>query len=361
MHNIFKGNEAFNNAIAKVNAGIDSYTSAVVDLGYVLGIQLIAQTRDIQTSVNDLTTQFGTLKASVDNHTRIVETALNANTASEVQSREAFLVPYAKNPLFTGRESYLEQIRIKLLEKLPKKYNHRVAIHGLGGIGKTQIAIEYAHRHRGDYNFVFWLHAAERASLVYDLATIAKETNCIVFKPDIPLESIAMQVVKWLKHQPSWLVILDNLDDVTVVRGLIPETDCDGHTLITTRCTDVKQIPAEGLEITEMDEKEAIELLLDVSEYEEEREDAINEAREIVRELGCLPLAIGQAAAFIRSSDLYSFMTVFQSSKKEFLADNPEGNHPYPRSISMTWSMCLRRLSADSNELVELLSFLESR
>lgn len=196
MHNIFKGNEAFDNAVAKVNAGIDSYTSAVVDLGYVLGVQLIAQTRDIQTSVNDLSTQFGTLKASIENHSGIVEAALRANPVSEVQPREAFLVPYAQNPLFTGRQSYLKKIRIGLLERLPKKYNHRLAIHGLGGIGKTQIAIEYAHRHREDYDFVFWLHAAERASLVYDLAMIAKETNCVVFKPDIPLESIAMQVVK---------------------------------------------------------------------------------------------------------------------------------------------------------------------
>src|SRR6202035_5014921 len=169
---------------------------------------------------------------------------------------------------------------------------------------------------------------------------------------------MAMQVLKWLKNQPNWLVVLDNLDDVTVVRGLLPETACNGHTLITTRCRDIKQIPAEGLEIIEMEEGEAVQLLLDLSEHLEQRDEAVNEAREIVRELGWLPLAISQAAAFIRSSDLYTFLSVFRSNQREFLADSPEGNHPYPRSISMTWLLCLQRLSSDSNELVELLSFL---
>ena len=167
-----------------------------------------------------------------------------------------------------------------------------------------------------------------------------------------------MQVLKWLNRTSNWLVVLDNVDDVTVVRRLLPETSNGGHIVITTRCMDVKQIPAEGLEIPEMNDQEAIDLLLDYSDHEEKRQEELEAAKEIVNELGCLPLAIGQAAAFIRSSNLYSFLDVFHASRREFFAHAPEGNHPYPRSISMTWSICLSQLPPESNELIELLSFL---
>ena len=143
-----------------------------------------------------------------------METALQARAISPNPCpTEAFLVPYAKNPLFTGRESYLEMMQTKLLDPSPKKYKHCLALHGLGGIGKTQIAIEYVHRHRSSFD-----HAAERTTLVSDLASVAKETKCVAFHPDIPLEEIAMQVLKWLNRTSNWLVVLDNVDDVTVVR-----------------------------------------------------------------------------------------------------------------------------------------------
>jgi NB-ARC domain len=312
---LFKGTADYEDAIGKVNSGIDIYTAAILDLSCMLGVQLITQTSGIQKSIDTLSSQFGNFMSNFGSHSRIVETALNArDTPPDSPPAETFLIPYARNPLFTGREAYMNQIRVKILNSSPKKFNHRLAVHGLGGIGKTQIAIEYAHRYRSDYDFVFWLHAADRTSLISDLAAISKEINCVAFTSDIPLEDIAMQVLKWINSQRNWLIILDNVDDVTVVRGLLPETSTHRHTLITTRVNDIKQIPAEGLEITEMEENDAVQLLLVLSEDPVQTAGAVDEAREIVQELGWLPLAISQAAAFIRSSNLSTFLRVFRSS-----------------------------------------------
>lgn len=120
----------------------------------------------------------------------------------------------------------------------------------------------------------------------------------------------------------------------------------------------MRSIPAEGLEVTEMNQDESIELLLTLSEYSEVDETATVEAKRIVQELGWLPLAITQAAALIRTSGIYTFLSIFHSSGREFITDEPEENRQYARSIAMTRSVSLQRLSSDSMALIELLPFL---
>src|SRR5277367_3357248 len=112
VSHIFKGREAFKAATTRVNVGIDTYTAAVVDLSCVLGMELITQTQGIQISVDDLSNQFGTFMTSYESHFHVVEAALQTrNDTPDSRPSERFFVPYAKNPLFTGRHSYLELIR----------------------------------------------------------------------------------------------------------------------------------------------------------------------------------------------------------------------------------------------------------
>lgn len=205
----------------------------------------------------------------------------------------------------------------------------------MGGIGKTQIALEYCFRYQDKYEHIFWVSAAERTTLLSGFASIVKQTNCISITDNSLLEEIAAEMIKWLDQHDNWLLVLDNLDDVQAVQNLLPR---GGHTLITTRLKDVKQIPAEGLEVDLMEESEVIELLLQASENSVEYE-AVEEARIIVQEVERLPLAVDQAAAFIRNSNLYTFLDVFRSSTAKFLSERPKGNHPYPNSISTTWSV----------------------
>ena len=359
LSSLSRGNTQFKEARLSLDHSIERYTSAIVDLGCSMGIQLISQTKSIQMSVDELSCQLGQLMSEFESHTKFVQENVSKTLPTEATierptpTLSRFLVPFERNPLFTGRDAILVMLHDNLQNVSPKRYN-RIAIHGMGGIGKTQIAIEYCFRYQHSYDHIFWLSAAERTTLLSGFASIVKQTNCIAITDNSLLEEIAAEMIKWLDQHDNWLLVLDNLDDVLAVQNLLPR---GGHTLITTRLKDVKQIPAEGLEVDLMEESEAIDLLLNASENDIE-DGAVNEARLIVQEVERLPLAVDQAAAFIRNSNLYTFLEVFRSSTAQFLSERPTGNHPYPNSISTTWSVSFSRLSPTAKELVDLLAFL---
>src|SRR5277367_2077914 len=233
MANIVRGNKEFEDVTRKVHENRDRYSDAVNDLGCMVGMQLITGVGNIQASLDDLSRQFKTFSVA---HPRI----------HEPTTKVRYFMPFERNAMFHGRDVLLEQIRQTLLQNLPKRYNHRLAIHGLGGIGKTQIALEYAYRYKDSYDYVFWVHGADRSSLISGLASYAMSVQV---QDQSQLDLIASEVLKWLNNSGRWLVIIDNLDDTRVARGLLPYTENGGHILITTRNSDVKSIPAEGLHI----------------------------------------------------------------------------------------------------------------
>lgn len=356
MSSLFRGNLDFDDVTKRVNICIDAYTAAVVDLGTALGMQLVSYTREIKTSVDGLSERLELFMSTFETHSRAVETGLQNIPVPGPACQNSFIVPYERNPMFNGRDSLLERIRDELSKKEPKRYNHRLAIYGLGGMGKTQVALEYAYRYTANYEHVFWLRATDHMSIIADLANVALETKCVIDGGDNQ-ETVARQVLKWLNSQGEWLVVLDNLDDVAVARDFLPTTECGGHVLATTRNANTKSIPMEGLEITEMQEAEAVELLMQLTEYPSDPQ-TIAEANQIVRELGRLPLAIDQAASFIRMSSFGTFLDVFKSNLSQFLKIRPEGPSLYPNSLFTTWTMSLTRLSADAIQLAELFAFL---
>jgi hypothetical protein len=249
-----------------------------------------------------------------------------------------FMVSYPRNAHFTGREELLSELRHKLVETNPKQFNHRVAIHGLGGVGKTQIAIEYVYRNVSKYNATFWITATDQAALLSGYEDIAKRTGCVPTVNETP-DFIAKGVISWLRAQESWLLVMDNLDDVSVVEGYLPEMVKGGHTLITTRNPDYLQFPAEGIEIPVLGNDEAVELLrlrsgMQSSEF---TPDQTLQASDIVNELGYLALAIEQASAFIRVSlkDISDFLPIYKTSRKGLLERTAPGIR-YPVSLYAT-------------------------
>ena len=277
------------------------------------------------------------------------------------------MVPYQRNPHFTGRDELLSQLNEKLCETKQKKFNHRLAIYGIGGVGKTQVAIEYVYRYEAQYDGLYWISASDQAALLSGFQEIGSLTGCVSTATDLKPKEVAKGVLSWLRKQERWLLVIDNLDDISIVSGYLPETNKGGHTLITTRNPDSMKIPAEGVEIPVLGKEAAIELLhlrsnSNPTEYSSSEK---LQAAELVKELGFLALAIEQASAFIRSS-VYSipeFLQIYYKSRKRLLRRKPEGNYPYPNSVAATFLLSVDKVKemengADAVKLLHLLIFL---
>jgi len=145
-------------------------------------------------------------------------------------------IPYRRNPFFTGREPVFEQLHHLLHAGKTTDLTQPQAISGLGGIGKTQVAIEYAYRYREDYKTVLWVNARTREELIADIVTISERLN-LPEKNAQNQNTIVTAVKLWLEMHTGWLLILDNADDLTTARPYLQLGD-KGHILLTTRTQD---------------------------------------------------------------------------------------------------------------------------
>ncbi len=122
-------------------------------------------------------------------------------------------VPYQRNPFFTGREQILQQLHQLLRRQQTVALTQSCALSGLGGIGKTQIAVEYAYRSFQDYSAVFWVGAETAESLqagFHSIATLLQVPEHL--EPD--QRKMVAAVIHWLNSHRDWLLILDNVEDV---------------------------------------------------------------------------------------------------------------------------------------------------
>lgn len=274
-------------------------------------------------------------------------------------------MPYRWNPHFVGREAILASLRNTLCENGAKDCNHRVALYGMGGVGKTQVAIEYVKRYESTYEGVYWVQATDRASILSGFHEMARAIGCIPSTTVLSSMEIATLTLTWLRQHERWLVVFDNLDDITAIEDLLPETTWNGHTIITTRNPNVSGIPAKGLEVPVYDELEAVELLLTRAEVSLEGKSEVHtaEAKRVVRELGYLPLGIEQAAAYIReeTKDLHKFLPRYKANRKLLHVRVPTGNWRYKLSVATTWDMSFQSIKSkdpSSARLLQLFAFL---
>jgi tetratricopeptide (TPR) repeat protein len=278
-----------------------------------------------------------------------------------------FLVPYDENPHFVGREELRKTLREKLVTVAEKQYSHRVALYGLGGVGKTQTALAYVYAHRSDYDAIYWITGVNQASLLSGFQDIAKAGG-LQGTHEMEPTDVARVVLEWLRSQDNWLLVIDNLDDFEVAKRYLPAREVSKHTIITTRNPNFIDIPAEGIEISTLDPKDAIELLLLRSfgakvpaKFDPEK--VQTEAAEIVDKLGYLALAIEQAAAFIRetSKDIFRFLPSYTADRKKHHNRLPRGNWEYSNPVSSTWHLSFQKVEEDNevaSELLKLFSFL---
>jgi tetratricopeptide (TPR) repeat protein/predicted MPP superfamily phosphohydrolase len=266
-----------------------------------------------------------------------------------------------RNPFFTGRERVLAQLEEALAVQ------GRAALSGLGGIGKTQTALEYAHRHLDEYVYTFWTTADSREALVSGYVTIASLLQ--LPESNGKDQMLAVDAVKrWLNSHEGWLLILDTADDLGMVLAFLPPGK-NGHVLLTSRATAVGAI-GRRVEIREMGVEEGALFLLRRAKYiaEDTPLEVVVEsdragAKEIVMELGGLPLALDQAGAYIEetSCGIAKYLYLYRSHAEALLGrrGNMASDHPDP--VASTWALSfehIERANAAGAELLRCCAFL---
>jgi len=273
---------------------------------------------------------------------------------------DVFMVPYQRNPNFTGRESLLATLRNMLCHEVPRQWNHRVALYGLGGAGKTQLALEYVHSQRDCYDRIYWISAVSEGTLISGFQEIAMKRRWAPQSASLAPKDLVTLVLKRLNQTTNWLIVFDNLDQVEVLDVYLPDAAPDKHTLITTRNPHFHQIRAVGLEVSVLSVDDATDLLLTRSNVSPIPK-AKTEASLIVRELGCLPLAVEQAAAYIRETlkDIFKYLSSYRRSQRSHHERLSKANRNYyDKSIATTWNLSFNQLTRDASDLLGLIAFL---
>jgi hypothetical protein len=249
----------------------------------------------------------------------------------------------ARNPSFTGRDELLKGVRDRLRagEKTVVQ-----ALQGMGGVGKTQMAAEYAYRFAGAYDVGWWV-TCEQSGLVGDqIAALGIALGCT--NPETGIETAKAAVLAELRQRDRWLLVFDNAVDPESLREWLPSGN--GHVLITSRTGNWGRI-ATAVEIDVLDRTESVAFLCD-----QVPRLGVAEAGQLAERLGDLPLALAQAAGFMLESGITAagYLASLETRTDEALGEGrPED---YPMSLAAVTGLSADQLADNDPAAAELAS-----
>jgi hypothetical protein len=270
-----------------------------------------------------------------------------------------FNLPFPRNPFFTGREDQLQAIHAALTSR------GRAALSGLGGIGKTQTALEYAYHHQTEYDHVFWVRAEQETELITGYVALAKAIQIPGHQQDDQQAVVAL-MKQWLAKNDRWLLVLDNADDLRQLRPYLPTIN--GHILLTTRAQALGDL-AQKVEVTRMATDEGALLLLrrakaitDDAALSAASDSDQTLAHALSTEMDGLPLALDQAGAYIEEQmlSLDEYLELFRTEKAELLQERGQLDPDHP-SVTVTFTLAFEKVaaaSATAADLVRACAFL---
>jgi hypothetical protein len=263
--------------------------------------------------------------------------------------RNAFWHVRPRNPFFSGRAEYLEELGRALNQAGTAVLTH--AIRGLGGVGKTEIAIEYAYRRRGEYRAAFFLTADSEDAVVSGFAALAETLG---LPPEQDLRRLAQRVREWFRRSGGWLLILDNVERTKDIEEWIPQ---GGHVLVTTRLLSLGRI-ADPLRLEKMAPEEGAAFLLARARISDPSTEECAAARELADEVAGLPLALEQAGAYMESRQVTATEYLGYYRREGARLRAVAGDNASHASVSMTFTLASEGLGERATDIVRLCAFL---
>ncbi len=293
----------------------------------------------------------------------------STHARTDPENSPLYTVPYRRNQFFTGRDTDLSALYTYFFASPQPFQETRIqALSGLGGVGKTQLAVEYARRcyYKQKYQVVLWLNASSRG-ISAALHVLIDQLSLVVEEP-VDEQKQIQAIKRWLHSQERWLLILDNLDDLSLIKQLVPNQG--GHVLLTVLYQTTGTF-AHVFHVRPMDTQQgALFLLRRIGIIEEQAqldtasaENCAN-ATSVAERLGGLPLVLDQAGAYIEETplcDLARYLTVYERERANLLSQRGKFSEDHPESIMVTLSMAFTQVaqcSPDAIELLRLFAFL---
>ncbi|GCE51295.1 DNA-binding XRE family transcriptional regulator [Thermosporothrix hazakensis] len=254
-------------------------------------------------------------------------------------------LPYSRNPFFVGREQQLECLYTALVQKAPQA-RRPYALSGMGGMGKTQLAIEFAYRYTQQFSAVLWIGAETQESIISHLTAIASVLN-LPQQRDQNQHTLIASVLQWFQTHRDWLLIFDNVEDLEFVQPYMP-TLSHGALLLTTRLQATGEL-AQPLEVEPMTPDEGAHFLLQRARISGPfSPETMQAANAIVASSGGLPLALDQAGAYIEETNcsLPEYQRLFHSHTLSLLSERAiYASHPHSivKTLMLSFSQLQQR------------------
>jgi tetratricopeptide (TPR) repeat protein len=285
-----------------------------------------------------------------ERRSRILAAAEGRSQALQPPPRPFMGVP-PRIASFTGRADELDRLDAILMRDKPAAVTQtsvgRAAVQGMGGVGKTSLSIEYAHRYRSLYAGVCWCPAEVRVDLLSSLASLAVTLGAATAE-EADVEKAAKAALRRLAEQrATWLLVYDNVPEPKDITELLPSAGA--RVLITSRFSDWSEV-ADEVALDVLPAPEATDLL----QTRSGRSDSAGSS-ELAEALGRLPLALDHAAAFCKRTQM---QFGDYAKKAESLIEAAPRGASYPRSVAATFNLAIAEAVAQCHSAEALMAYL---
>jgi tetratricopeptide (TPR) repeat protein len=349
-------NKWYRDYVAKTNVKTLVFSENKPTKGLVTVVDLISADAGIP-DVTAINTDFDHIEICKPRDKKNIVYSTTVRFLDEVFGpREIFHIPYQKNKYFTDRDEIISQIR-----KNFEAGESMQSLTGIGGIGKTQTAVRYAHKFRDQYRAVLWARAQSRETLVSDFADAAVLLHLL--EKNEPDQMLAFNAFReWLGRTNSWLLILDYSDDLAMAEEFTIGNR-NGHVLITTlshgvgKVTIPNEVPKWGLQEGALFLLRRLGKIHLEASMDEAPGNLRSQAEALSTLLDGLPLALDQAAAFIMEmqSTLAEYIELYHSEHRELLSKRGQISNGHPDSVAASFSMSFRQVRGINPATVDLL------